>query len=482
MHKDGDTYQRLLRLSPPFEGYPQLGAAATGFSKVPQIALFDVPIAPGSARWKYRGSLDISKEAMDLDVVQKTSDTYELAYCDNHDIFTVEVNKEDISEPRCIYSLPPEEGSTAKPSFRSLRYLTPGFLVAVVNKPGSGGVALQGLRLPSKDQETARLAIQKSLPKSVSKATGLAVQNLSPPSSPIEKQGHAQFVIAVAGNDSSISLFTMEHKTALDVELLVDLAPFQTIKSAHPSNITSLSFSAFVPPNTTSPKKIDQLSVKLASVAVGFTTVVHSIPLKKHIEKEAPTRGPPRPSRYVVALRSQGESPVALLTVLAVVVLIMALVGQTFLEAKSLTTTPVLGVKEYLPVSWTVPLRKHPRPVVDPISSPTTNSKTIKELLAGIKPTEQGDGAQQEQKVIIKHEDATANPDGLPDLHVGVHDEEIHGPATAWEDLDPKTRDLWKRRLQKTGHWVEDMGETIFRGVLFGEIGGAMGNIIGEAL
>lgn len=484
MHKDGDTYQRLLRLSPHFEGYPQLGAAATGFSKVPQIALFDVPISPGPARWKFRGSRDISKEAMDLDVVQKTPDTYELAYCDEHDIFTVEVNKEDISEPKCIYSLSAEEGSTARPSFRSLRYLTPGFLVAVVNKSGSGGVALQGYRLPSKDQETARLAIQKSLPKSVSKATGLAVRNLSPPSSPIEKQGHAQFVIAVAGNDSSISLFTMEHKTTLDVELLVDLAPFQTIKSAHPSNITSLSFSAFVPPNTASSKKLDQLSVKLASVAVGFTTIVHSIPLKKYIEKAAPVRGPPRPSRYVVALKSQGESHVALLTVLAAVVLFMALIGQTFLEAKSLTT-PVLGAKDYLPASWTVPLRKQAAPIV--VDSDSTNSdtnlKTIEELLANIKPSEQDDAQQQQQRVVIKHGDtATTGPDGLPDLHVGFHDEETHGPATAWEDLDPEERDLWKQRLQKTGHWVEDMGETIFRGVLFGEIGGAIGNIIGEAL
>ncbi len=495
MHKDGDTYQRLLRLSPPFEGYPQLGAAATGFSKIPQIALFDVPIT-GSARWKFRGNRDIPKEAMDLDVVQKTPDTYELAYCDDHDIFTVEINKENISDPKCIYSLSPEEGSTAKPSFRSLRYLTSGFLVAVVNKPGSGGVVLQGYRLPSKDQETARLAIQKSLPRSVSKATGLAVRNLSPPSSPTEKQGQAQFVIAVAGNDSSISLFTMEHKTALDVELLADLAPFQTIKSAHPSNITGLTFSAFVPPKTSS-KKADQLSVKLASVAVGFTTVVHSIPLKKYAEKSAPARGPPRPSRYVVALKSQGESPATIIIVLAIMVLIMALIGQTFLEAKSVTT-PILGVKDYLPASWTVPLRKvgppgfwstsntNSIPISDIDTGATLkNTKTIEDLLANIRPLEEQEDSVRQHRAVIKHDDgigAVVGADGLPDLHVGVHDEEVHGPATAWEDLDPEKRELWKSRLKKTGHWVEDMGETIFRGVLFGEIGGAIGNIIGEAL
>lgn len=496
VHKDGDTYQRLLRLSPPFEGYPQLAAAATGFSKVPQIALFDVPIA-GAAKWKFRGSRDIAKEAMDLDVVQKTPDTYELAYCDDHNIYTVEVNKEDISEPRCVYSLSPEEGAAAKPSFRALRYLTPGFLVTVVNKPGSGGVALQGYRLPSKDHEMARLAIQKGLPKSVSKATGLAVRNLTPPSAPTEKQGQAQFVIAVAGNDSSISLFTMEHKTAVDVDLLVNLAPFQTIKSAHPSNITGLSFSTFVPPNNKgTPIKPEELSVKLASVAVGFTTVVHSIPLKKYIEQSAAARksGPPVQSRYVVALKSQRESPVQLLFALAIVALIMALIGQTFLEAKSLTT-PVLGVKDYLPASWTIPMRKRLDSIEDESSTnplaglnvedagAEVKPKTIEELLADVKPsTEDEQEDAQQQRLVIKHDDSAADAAGLPDLHVAVHDEEVHGPATAWEELDPEKQRLWKQRLERTGHWVEDMGETIFKGVLFGEIGGAIGNIIGEAL
>ena len=491
VHKDGDTYQRLLRLTPLFEAQPQLGAAATGFSRVPQIALFDVPPS-GAARWNFWGTLDIAKEAMDLDVVQKTTDTYELAYCDDHDLFTVEVNKEKISDAKCVYSLTPEEGSSARPSFRSLRYLTPGFLVAVVNKPASGGVSIQGYRLPSEDQETARLAIQKSLPSSVTKATGLAVRNLSPPSSPTEKQDNAQFVIAVAGNDSSISLYTMEHKNTLDVGLLANLAPFKVIKAAHPSNITSLTFSPFNPPAAV--QKPEHISVKLASVAVGFTTVIHNIPLKSHTDKSlpAPKEGSPKPPRYIVALKSRGESPVTVITVLTVVILIMAFIGQTFMEAKSITT-PVLGIKEYLPKSWTTPLLKDIGRIVDsdvntePVPQATTdadatlNSNNIEGLLADARKPSEGEDAQQ--RVVIKHhDDASTGSEGLPDLHVGLHDEEAHGPATPWEELPDRERELWKARLKKTGHWVEDMGETIFRGVLFGEIGGAIGNIIGEAM
>lgn len=465
VHKDASTYQRLLRLSHPYDNFPQLGAVATGFAHEPEIALFDVPCA-GGGRWKSRGTLDIPKEAMDLDVVQTGPDTYQLAYCDDHDIFTVEVSKTEISEPKLVYTITPDEGATAKASFKSLRYLTPGFLITVINKPSHQGVALHGYRLPAKDQENARLAIRARLPKGVSRATGLAVRNLSPASSPSDKQGETQFVIAVAGIDSSISLFTLDHKAAANVDLLADLAPVQVLKGVHASNITGLTFSSFTPPKSSS-KTPSEPSIKLASVAVGCTAVVHDIPLKKHIDKASSERkgGPPRPSRYVLALKSKGESPLTIITLLTIVVLILALVGQTFLEAKDIGT-PVLGVRPYLPTSWTKPFRK----------VPATNEKTIKDLLSDA-------NTHHSQPLVIRHDETgEGSVEGLPSLHVGIHNEEVHGPATSWEDLEPKERHLWKERLKKTGHWVEGMGETIFQGVLFGEIGGAIGNIVGEAL
>lgn len=463
LHKDASAYQRLLRLSHPYENLAQLGAIATGLSKESEIALFDVPCA-GGGRWKSRGRLDIPKEAMDLDVVQTGPDTYQLAYCDDHEIFTVEVSKTEISDPKCVYTITPDEGATAKASFKSLRYLTPGFLITVVNRPNSNGVALHGYRLPAKEQENARLAIKARLPKGVSKATGLAVRNLSPASSPSEKQGETQFVVAVAGNDASVSLFTLEHKSAASVDLLAELAPFHVLKNVHPSNITGITFSPFTPPKSS--KSTAELTVKLATVGVGFTTVVHSIPLKKHVDKSVSERkgGPPRPSRYVVALKSQGESPLTVITLFTIVVLILALIGQAFVEAKDIGR-PILGIKPYLPTSWTTPLRK------------ASETNSIKDLLSNA----QGQG----QPVVIRHVKGEADAYGLPPLHVGAHseeDEETHGPTVEWESLDPKEQDVWKLRLKKTGHWVEDMGESIFKGVLFGEIGGAIGNIVGEAL
>lgn len=146
-------------------------------------------------------------------------------------------------------------------------------------------------------------------------------------------------------------------------------------------------------------------------------------------------------------------------------ILLLAVIGQVFIEAKDIGR-PILGVRPYLPTSWTTPLRK----------VPVTSEKSIKDLLSDV-------NAHHTQPLVIRH-DETGEIDahGLPPVHVGVHDEETHGPATSWENLDPKDQHLWKERLKKAGHWAEGMGESIFQGVLFGEIGGAIGNIVGEAL
>ncbi|KAI2630518.1 hypothetical protein GGS21DRAFT_492018 [Xylaria nigripes] len=472
VHKDKDTYQRILRLSPPHEtlkSSPRLGATATGLSKQPQIVLFDVP-STNTPRWKLRGRLDPRVEAMDLDVIQTGPDTYQLAYCDDHQVFTVEVSKDEVTEPKCIYTIKPDEGETVKAAFKSLRYLTVDFLITVLNNPKSRGVSLHGLRLP-KDDTDARLAVRAKLPSSVSKATSLAVRNLSPVASPSDKQGEAQFVIAVAGNDASISLYTLEHKSALDSDVLADLAPFQVIKSVHPSSITNLAISTLESPKG-SANSPPELCVKLASVSVGCSTVVHSIPIRKHVDKSITdgAEGSSNSWRYVVALKSKGESPATAITLLSLMFLILVLVGQVLLEAKDIGE-PILGVREYLPVSWTAPLRKVPR-----IKESEDGPKSIEKLLLDIT-------AHHSQRRIIKNNDLGATgPDGLLDLHVGIHDEEVHGPATAWENLEKKNQDLWKQRLKDMGYWVEDMGENIFSGVVFGEIDGTIADIVDEAL
>ncbi|KAK8015568.1 hypothetical protein PG991_008456 [Apiospora marii] len=491
---DPDTYQRLLRVTQPYTGLPQLGALATGLSRQSEIALFDVPL--NGAAWKPRGTLDTPDEAMDLDVVQTGTDTYQLAYCDKHEIFTVEVTQDGVSDPKLVYSLPCDDGPTSRPSFRSIRYLNSDFVFAVVNAANRKGVILHGYRLPKPDQESARLAVVKKLPKSVTQSTGLAVRNLSPPASPTEPQGDSQFVVAVAGSDSSISLLTLDYKTISNVDLLTNLDPFYTVKSAHPAGITGLSFST-PPPAPKRSKSESDVSIKLASVSMANTAVVHNIPLKNFTNKSASRDAAnAEGGRYIVAMKPQRGSK-GLWLLLGTILMFTSLVciGLAFIEAKGFSE-PVLGTNRLLPASWTVPLRKgpvvgskaigdlpidvkpevHDKVVFQHDDLGIMETKTFGNLLSGIEPAEG-------QKVLIRHDDSGAvDEHGLPVYKVEIHEEESHGPAKSWEELDEKDQRTWRKRLEKTGHWAENMGESVLKGVVFGEIGGAIGAMVGEAL
>ena len=58
--------------------------------------------------------------------------------------------------------------------------------------------------------------------------------------------------------------------------------------------------------------------------------------------------------------------------------------------------------------------------------------------------------------------------------------EESHGAPSGkqWEMLTPEQKEAWKKKLKDAGHWTEGYGETILKGVLFGEIAGAVGQAV----
>lgn len=450
-----DTYQRLLRLTQAFPGAPQFGAVATGFAKESQIAFFDVAAGSHVAP-KSRGVLDLQKEAVDMDVIQTAEDKYQLLYCDEYNLYTMDVTKSTTTvnpEPKAIFTMPP---SAIRPSFRCIRYLSSNFAFAVANLPRPGGVVLYGFRLPKASKATdnpttARIAVNAKLPKRQgAKATGLAVANLSPVPSAGAKQGDAQFVIAVANNDFSIHLYTLDHTIVGDVDLLANLYPLRILTQVHPAMITSLAFSHFVPPKSGTGRT---QHLKLASTSVSNSVVVQSIALKKHFDKAAKVRrgGPPRQPRYVTALDSRGPNPTAMLMGFAMVALLIAVLFQGVLEVKGYAS-PVVGGHRWLPSS----IHSVPASPVAP------HSGFLAKLL------EERNLARTDGLVLLD-----SDVDGI---HVDTrHD----GSARSWEELGHEQKELWKARLKKGGHWVEDHGETIFKGILFGEIGAGVAAIVG---
>lgn len=450
--QDPEAYQRLLRLTQPFAGAPQFGAVATGTAKEAQIALFEVAAASNVAP-KPRGILDLSKEAVDMDVIQIAEDKYQLMYCDEYNIYTLDVTKASTSvdaKPKCIYTMPSED---VRPSLRCIRYLSQNFALAVANLPRPGGVILYGFRLPKagKPDSAARIAVNAKLPRSKGvKATGLAVANLSPVASAGAKQGDAQYVAAVAANDFSIHLYTLDHQAVGDVDLLANLYPLQTFKTVHPAMITSLCFSHFAPPKSGTGRT---QHLRLASTSVANSVIVHSIALKKHFDQSAraPRRsGPPRHPRYVTAARSQSPGAAHLMLLIAGVVLALAVLLQGVLEVKGLARPVVAGHR------W-LPSAIHAVPA-SPISP---HAGFLARMLE-----------EKKGSIVLR-----ASEDAPDELQVDPADSD--GSARSWEDLGPEQKALWRERLVRGGYWAESMGEKIFKGILFAELAGVIGAAVG---
>jgi hypothetical protein len=83
-----------------------------------------------------------------------------------------------------------------------------------------------------------------------------------------------------------------------------------------------------------------------------------------------------------------------------------------------------------------------------------------------------GAGEEKKKKVVVLH------AEGEEVVRVEGHDAERHGQARGWEDLHAAQKEAWKGVLKKAGQWGEDVGEAVFRGVLFGEIAGVVGGMV----
>ncbi|RFU73405.1 aldehyde dehydrogenase [Trichoderma arundinaceum] len=452
---DADTYQRLLRIS------GSIGAAATGLGKESQLAVFDA----SGPKPKVKGVIELTKDAEDLDILQSVDGEHLLVYCHKHELYLVKVGKKN-SEPELIFTMTDDHGEL--PAFRAVRFVTPSFVIAAANLPKGSGVLLQGFRLPTPSHDKARISAAVRIPKKIS-ATAFAVATLSPPpSSPSASSSIKQSIIAVAGSDASIYLYTMDHKTLASLELLSNLYPLYTLKDAHRDDkITGVEFSNFIPPK----QHLTQQFIRLASISLQKGVAVHSIALKRQIDVTPgkPTDG--APVRYVTAMRAKAPSRRPLVITLSIMLLIMAIIGQSIMEIYGVSK-PIINAQKYVP-SWHGTLR-------DPTHPPAAFSKEY--LISRLA----GSGVNTAETLVMWEADHPVvdveGSTGDKKISLDVHDEEVHGPAKTWEELPAAQKNAWKQRLQKAGAWTQNMGESVFRGILFGELAGAVGHAVAEGL
>ena len=479
------TYQRVTRLSKPYAGYAQLGAVTTGEAKEAQVALFDTS---ATSPPKSRGTLKSNKEAQDVDIIQTGDDEYMFAYCDVHDIYTKTISSQaDDEEPECIYITPatrtPEQPTV--PSFRALRWLTKDFLIMLTNIHSTGGVVLQILRTPPSGKGQSRIVQSHRLPDSIKKATGMAVANLTPPLTPSAAQGYSQFVIAVAGQNSSILLFKVDLQVEMSISMVTSIKPFRTFKNAHPSAITDLAFSNFTPPTHPVTANTPPQNLKLASVSVAQTVLVYDIPLFP--VPLSVKRGQSKSPRYVVALPSTVAAFGATIMLSVIGVALAAIFIQGIFEIRG-TSPSYLGVRSRLPVVWQEALGR-PYQFPEGYNISNTISSDIAKATEYVAEAIGSSGSALRlpeffEKLRQGAVDGTVvlsgTGGGKGEIEARFHDEGTQGPhgGKTWDELGHEQQQAWKAKLKDAGHWAEGMSETILKGVVFGEIAGAVAHAV----
>ncbi|KAL2426478.1 hypothetical protein ABEF95_007806 [Exophiala dermatitidis] len=492
-----ETYQRVLRLSPATTPtQPRLAAIASGLAPENEIIVFRPGLSPTPADEVSRINLG-SREAADLDLIASNDgeEGHLLAYCTDDEVFLQRLSLK--SKPRAPISLhrSPESTSSLPPSkrpkFRAIRFLTSYHLLLLQNRPGRTGADLLVLRV-SKDLSQARITLRKRLHKSTKAAVGLEVCRLTE-----SEQGERQFIIAVAGqngDDSSVEVLTIDYTPGVG---LGRFRPYVLLRSVHKGPLTKLTFSNFVGPTLPVTKDVGPQSVRLASVGVDQRVVVHYLPLRPY-----PPTYTKRP-RYVLIPPGRSEAMQTTFSVFfaLVVVGVVAFLMQAFCEIRG-AVPPVLGATDWLSPRMRE-LVVRPYIFADVVKSdiPTaahSATEKLKDAAASHVPDmdevrtniEDGTaGLKRKLKELVVENSELETPKAIivrDEAGTGISTELAHDAALVrdetirkWEELSETQKKSWKRKLIDAGHWAEDQGENILKGILFSELADAVGHMVG---
>ncbi|KAI7057588.1 hypothetical protein KC327_g16416, partial [Hortaea werneckii] len=304
-----ETYQRLLRLSPAKKrdsGSKRLGAIATGMAEENEVIVFNATNAtPDQEDIVTRIQLPPGTEANDLDIIEPRASEFSMAYCIDSDIYeqsyeydfsTKKVEKTP-NGPRRVYQstiLSPAEKSAARSKFRCVRFLNSENVVAIVNRPFKQGCEVRVSHLYPTGP--AAQLMQFDLPRRMKQAVSMDVCALDP-----DMRGNQQFVIAIAGSDVSIEIYTTNY-----MQKTGTFTPFKkylTLRDVHEHQMTKICFSPFHPPQRASEGEKSEAQgsgspgpqyIRLASVTYGNTVVVDTFPVQ-------PLEPKKKNSRYVLS-------------------------------------------------------------------------------------------------------------------------------------------------------------------------------------
>ncbi|KAL4917939.1 hypothetical protein BDW62DRAFT_73266 [Aspergillus aurantiobrunneus] len=490
-----DTYQRITRVSPwKGEGATRVAAITTGLAPSGEIVFFNADTTkPGEGDVIGRIRLKSDEEAEDIDIVgqDEIENHFMVAYTNGVDVFTCRISPEARSnaapDVKCVYSLPANmKGKGPRPKFRALRFLSPTTLLLLQNSPDRKGCELILLDLrPTISSSSEGIIVRRyKLRKSIKIGLGLDVCNLG-----ANSEDQQQSIIAVSGSDQSLEVLTIDFDPHRQNRTGVGYTSFRlysTLRDVHPFSMTRICFSHFAPPPHPVTPETPPQYVKLASVSMGNTVVVHTFPL-------SPLPPSSRNPRYVLVRPGESEFITGLSGTLAAFfsIALVVFLLQAFTEIRGVMP-PYLGITEYLPPDiraaiarpYNAPLTPSHSPSLQfeqtPRSTPAEPEESQAHLRDIIPDSETSllisCNPSNNEIVIERH---TPNPSTQPlneDLETESNsdlgsDSTFH-PARQWTDLSTEDRLSWKTHLINAGFWDsnEDEDESILHAVFFREL------------
>lgn len=497
-----ETYQRLLRLSPALKranGGKRIGAIATGLAKKSELVVFNATTStPGSEDIITRIVPDGGVEVADLDISTPGVNEFSLAYCTDYDIYEqtyqYDFTKKQVQKtpkgPRRIHQMPaPDvaERTASRPKFRGLRFLDSQNVIALLNKPGRKGAELRVYHLyPTGPAATV---LQMNLPSHIKQAVSLDVCALD-----TDKKGNRQIVVAVAGQDISIVVYTINYTRNTDT--FSRFRSFQSFKNVHPQQMTKLCLSPFHSPvrapdpdeasetekkaETPVPIHPGPQYIRLASVSYGNTVVVDTFPLSPLDPKD-------KDSRYVLSSPSDERFQRAMYIYFAFAIpLLLAYLVHWIMHPEDSAIVTVLNklpapVRGYLGKPAATAVQSFGNEVHSTAASvvasdiPTAvpGQQTLQDLLSV--------PGSENNAVVVRHDPANTGValDVHPDKQALLAE---HAEAKHWHELSDEHKAEWKRKLVAAGVWAEGEGEKILKGVMFSTYAGFVGQAAGEIL
>lgn len=415
-----------------------------------------------------------------------------LAYCTDSEVFLQRLpnGKGSSIEPaKRIYQCPESTDtnmpSSRLPKFRAIRILTPKHVLVLQNRPHRAGAGILILAI-NKDDSQGYVSLYKRLTSSTKSGVGLDICPLTQ-----SEGGQKQYIIAIAGQDSSIEILTIDY---IALAGFAKFKQYNHLKEVHSGPLTKITFSNFIGPTLPVSKDTPPQSVRLASVGVDQTVVVHTLRLRPH-----PTTKTDKPSYVLVPPGSSEITQTTFSVLIAILVAsISAFLLQAFCEIRG-AVPPTLGAPNWLSeplrqqfyVPYVDPFNEtretemkeavasHISAIVDaPSHIPVPTIQTITESLSSLL----ADNVDLETPLAIVMRAAPDTSDsadtsdtakGVQGVIAEIHDKVenvAHETLSKWEDLSEKQKKGWRQKLIEAGHWVEGQGEGVLRGVLFGEL------------